>query len=83
MATRTTPSAAAAVDSFVSRHIGPNAEEQQEMLQTLGYASLDAFIDAVVPESIRFRSTLQTGPERTEAEETGLGVVRSLVDHAR
>ena len=68
MGTRTISSAPVAVDSFIPRHVGPSAAEQQAMLATLGYDSLDAFIDAVVPESIRFRGTLNTGPERSEAE---------------
>ena len=38
------------------------------MLAALGYESLDAFIDAVVPETIRFRNTLATGPARSEPE---------------
>src|SRR5262249_37859962 len=36
------------------------------MLDLLGYESLDQFIDAVVPERIRFRRTLQTGVPRSE-----------------
>lgn len=68
MATRTASPAPVAVDSFIPRHLGPNAAEQQAMLATLGFDSLDAFIDAVVPEKIRFRGTLQTGPEQSEAE---------------
>ena len=68
MSTRTISSAPVAVDSFIPRHVGPSSGEQQAMLATLGYDSLDAFIDAVVPESIRFRGTLDTGPERSEAD---------------
>jgi glycine dehydrogenase len=68
MATPTRSAAPAAVDSFVARHVGPSSAEQQAMLATLGYDSLDAFIDAVVPEQIRFRATLATGPEQTEAD---------------
>jgi glycine dehydrogenase len=79
MATRTVSSAPVAVDSFIPRHLGPNAAEQQEMLATLGYESLDAFIDAVVPEPIRFRGTLQTGPEQSEAEV--LAALRSVAAH--
>src|SRR3954465_3944751 len=44
--------------SFIPRHIGPSAAEQREMLETLGFDSLDAMIDATVPESIRFRRPL-------------------------
>jgi glycine dehydrogenase len=54
------------VDTFVSRHIGPSPAEQQAMLDLLGYASLDEFIDAVIPEKIRFRGALSTGRPRTE-----------------
>ena len=38
------------------------------MLGALGHASLDAFIDAVVPEAIRFRGTLNAGDGASEAE---------------
>src|SRR5216110_302875 len=38
------------------------------MLATLGYESLDAFIDAVVPEEIRLRRPLALPPGRTERE---------------
>ena len=68
MGTRTISSAPVAVDSFIPRHIGPSGAEQQAMLAALGYDSLDAFIDAVVPERIRFRGTLNTGPARSEAD---------------
>src|SRR5437870_5078018 len=38
------------------------------MLATLGYDSLDAFIDAVIPEDIRLRRPLALPPGRTERE---------------
>ena len=40
-------------DPFVRRHIGPSPDEQQEMLRTLGYDSLDALMAAAVPAGIR------------------------------
>jgi glycine dehydrogenase len=39
--------------SFTPRHIGPSDAEQREMLQALGFDSVDAFIDATLPASIR------------------------------
>ena len=33
-------------DRFVDRHVGPRAEDIAEMLQALGFASLDELIDA-------------------------------------
>jgi glycine dehydrogenase len=55
-------------DIFRTRHIGPRPDEQGEMLTLLGYQSLDAFIDAVVPEDIRLRRPLALPPGRDERE---------------
>ena len=55
-------------DLFQDRHIGPSPEDQAAMLQTLGYDSLDAFIDAVVPADIRLRGALRTPDAKTEQE---------------
>ena len=54
--------------SFVERHIGPGERDRAEMLQTLGYKSLDALIDATVPAGIRFDRALAIGTGRGEAE---------------
>ncbi|WP_426101088.1 aminomethyl-transferring glycine dehydrogenase [Massilia sp. TSP1-1-2] len=48
-------------DSFIPRHIGPSDSEQAAMLQTLGYASRAALIDAIVPAHIRKKSKLELG----------------------
>ena len=53
---------------FAYRHIGPRREDMAEMLETLGYDSLDRFIDAVVPEDIRLRRPLALPPGRSERE---------------
>src|SRR5215208_4962888 len=55
-------------DSFVPRHIGPDEREQREMLQALGYQSLDEMIDATVPERIRLRRPLNIARGRCEFE---------------
>ena len=39
--------------AFASRHIGPREDDIHTMLEVVGQASLDALIDAAVPESIR------------------------------
>jgi glycine dehydrogenase len=44
--------------SFIARHIGPSDEEQREMLQALGFGSLDGLIEATVPDAIRYRRPL-------------------------
>src|SRR5213596_43402 len=55
-------------DLFQDRHIGPSPEDQGAMLQALVYDSLDAFIDAVVPEDIRLRQPLRIPPAISEQE---------------
>ncbi|MEW6159279.1 MAG: aminomethyl-transferring glycine dehydrogenase [Verrucomicrobiota bacterium] len=55
-------------DSFVRRHIGPSAEEAQQMLQELGLEDLDALISATIPEKIRTQRPLELPPPRTEFE---------------
>ena len=37
---------------FVQRHVGPSEADQQTMLESLGFADLDAFVSAVVPGAI-------------------------------
>ncbi len=54
-------------DSFSSRHIGPDAEAQDEMLRAVGVPSLDALIDQTIPSGIRFTKGLNLPPAETEA----------------
>jgi len=53
---------------FAHRHIGPDAEEQQQMLRLLGHQSIDQLIDATVPRSIRTPKPLALGRPRSEFE---------------
>ena len=64
--TRTTvPSALVEDATFVPRHIGPSPDEVAAMLDELGFDSLDALVDATVPEQIRLRRPLAIhGPRR-------------------
>ncbi|MEX1010389.1 MAG: aminomethyl-transferring glycine dehydrogenase subunit GcvPA, partial [Chthoniobacterales bacterium] len=43
---------------FVRRHVGPDDAQIARMLQAIGATSLDALIDATVPETIRRREPL-------------------------
>src|SRR5215470_13504435 len=63
-------------ERFTSRHIGPRPQDIEDMVETLGYESLDAFIDAVVPEDIRLRRPLALPKGRSEREV--LRTLRSL-----
>jgi glycine dehydrogenase len=55
-------------DRFAQRHIGPNTEDVRAMLEAVGYPSLDAFIDAVVPGDIRLRKALALPAARSERQ---------------
>ena len=56
------------VQSFVPRHVGPSEGEVTEMLEALGFDTLDALIDATVPDSIRLRQPLAIAPGLSEAD---------------
>ncbi|MCA9305528.1 MAG: hypothetical protein KDA16_03295, partial [Phycisphaerales bacterium] len=45
-------------DRFEPRHLGPDERETAEMLALVGYASLDALTDAIVPKGIRLSRAL-------------------------
>jgi glycine dehydrogenase len=55
-------------DPFASRHIGISAEDQQRMLEVLGYTSLDDLLADAVPASIREKLALALPPAASEAE---------------
>jgi glycine dehydrogenase len=64
-------------DSFIERHIGPSDADVRAMLEALGYASLDALIDATVPANIRFRRPLDLPAPM--AEQDALAAFESMV----
>ncbi len=55
-------------DTFVRRHIGPNADDVKAMLEAIGVDSLDELIDQTIPASIRMREPLKLGEPRAEHE---------------
>ncbi|MBK9013320.1 MAG: aminomethyl-transferring glycine dehydrogenase [Saprospiraceae bacterium] len=55
-------------DRFVDRHIGPNQEETQEMLRTIGVSSLNQLIDETVPPAIRRHGDLNLPEAQSEFE---------------
>ncbi len=56
------------LDPFVDRHLGPRPDEIEAMLGALGFDSLAAFEEAVVPASIRLDRPLDLGPPAGERE---------------
>ncbi|MFK7701113.1 aminomethyl-transferring glycine dehydrogenase [Pseudomonas caspiana] len=55
-------------NEFIARHIGPRAADEQAMLQTLGFDSLEALSASVIPESIKGTSVLGMEPGLSEAD---------------
>ncbi|MFA7554643.1 MAG: aminomethyl-transferring glycine dehydrogenase [Spongiibacteraceae bacterium] len=54
-------------DQFIQRHIGPDTQQQQEMLQLLGVNSLEQLIETTVPANIRRKKTMDLAAPQTEA----------------
>ena len=63
-------------DDFERRHIGPDAAEESAMVAALGFDTLDALIDAVVPPTIRSTEPLALGVPRSETDV--LGALREI-----
>src|SRR5574341_1403018 len=63
-------------DRFVARHVGPRPDEVPEMVEALGYSSLDAMVDDVVPRNIRLGRPLDLPPARSERE--ALAALRAM-----
>ena len=64
---------------FVDRHIGPDEQGLARMLAAIGYETLDALSDAVVPGVIRWREALDIPAGRTEPEVTA--ELREIASH--
>ena len=54
--------------NFTARHIGPGSADIDVMLTELGYANLEAFIDAVVPAGIKDLNVMDLPPAASETE---------------
>jgi glycine dehydrogenase len=64
--------------AFVERHIGPNDAEIAQMLRMVGYDSLDAMTDAIVPGKIKSPAPLALPQSVTE--EQALAKIRAIAD---
>jgi len=62
--------------AFVERHIGPNDAEAAQMLHALGYDSLDALTDAIVPAAIKSPAPLDLPAGLSEVE--ALAKIRAI-----
>nr|WP_199332710.1 aminomethyl-transferring glycine dehydrogenase [Anabaena catenula] len=66
------------LSNFTQRHIGINTEDIQQMLELLGFSSLDALIDQTVPQAIRFNQTLQL--PAAQSEYAALAKLKQIAD---
>ncbi len=55
-------------NSFLLRHIGPRAEDVNNMLSTIGVSSVDELIDQTIPASIRLEEDLDIADGLSEQE---------------
>ena len=65
-------------DSFIERHIGPNDDEIARMLRVVGFDSLDAMTDAIVPGKIKSPEPLALPRAISEVE--ALAKIRLIAD---
>lgn len=52
-----------ALDTFLPRHLGPRDKDIDEMLKTLGYDSMDAFVDETIPRNVRVKELVDREQE--------------------
>ena len=65
-------------DAFLARHLGPDAAEQQAMLEALGLPSREALVEQTVPPAIRLRQPLELPAALDEQQ-----ALARLREHAR
>lgn len=55
-------------EKFADRHIGPDQAQIKEMLDVIGYGSLDELTKATLPENILFKTEKEMAPALSEQE---------------
>ncbi|PSN55121.1 hypothetical protein C0J52_01903 [Blattella germanica] len=69
-------------EEFPSRHIGPREHEQTEMLELLGFRTLDEMTDKAVPAKIRLNRDLEIeAPVGKICNYVKLGCINKVVLH--
>jgi len=61
---------------FLNRHIGISAEQEQNMLNTLGYDTLDKLIDSTIPSNIRNKNPMPL--QKALSEEEALEKIKKI-----
>ncbi|MBP9707949.1 MAG: aminomethyl-transferring glycine dehydrogenase [Oligoflexales bacterium] len=68
-------------DQFSARHIGPNPEQQKQMLASLGFKSITDLIEATIPKTILEEKPLSLS--RGLSEQASLAKIKSLAKKNR
>lgn len=68
-------------EDFKYRHIGPSADDQKDMLSSLGYNSLSELLDAALPDAIKFRGDSKLPEAISEAQ--AIAELRSIASKNR
>ncbi len=55
-------------NEFIGRHIGPNENETNQMLEKIGCESLEVLIEKTLPAAIRLKTPMQTSAPMSEYE---------------
>ncbi len=66
------------LSGFVPRHLGPDGQAVEQMLEALGLTSLEELVDAVLPDGLRDRRALDLPPRLSEDQATAS--LRALAD---
>ncbi len=53
-------------DRFSNRHIGPSVIEEKEMLELMGFNTVDDLISKTIPKSIKLKESMDTGEPVSE-----------------
>ena len=64
--------------AFIDRHIGPNDQEIGQMLETLGFSTLEEMTDAIVPGKIKSTAGLELPSSMTEVD--AIAKIRTVAD---
>ena len=67
-----------ATDAFKHRHVGPSEKERDEMLQAIGFNTMEELNSSTVPAAIRHDFDLNLKPAMTESEATAY--LKSMAD---
>jgi glycine dehydrogenase len=54
--------------TFVEQHVGPSPAQREQMLKSMGFSSMQSFVEATVPASLLSSHQLQVGEPLSEQE---------------